>query len=67
MNCFRSGDAVTYDFLVIATGCRLRYDKIKGLPEGLDAPGVCSNYSPSYCEKTYREVMEFKVIFYTSF
>ncbi|PAV62564.1 hypothetical protein WR25_00179 isoform J [Diploscapter pachys] len=55
-----NGDAVTYDFLVIATGCRLRYDKIKGLPEGLDAPGVCSNYSPSYCEKTYREVMQFK-------
>ncbi|CAJ0605091.1 unnamed protein product [Cylicocyclus nassatus] len=29
---------------------------IKGLPEGLDTPGVCSNYSPFHCTKTFKEL-----------
>ena len=61
-----AGDTVTYDWLVIATGLQLRYiseckpylrgyfryDKIKGLPEAFDTPGVGSNYSSKYVEKT---------------
>ena len=54
------GDRITYDFLVVAVGLRLRYDKIKGLPEAFDTPGVGSNYSPLYVEKTAKAIREFK-------
>ncbi|XP_023345046.1 sulfide:quinone oxidoreductase, mitochondrial [Eurytemora carolleeae] len=41
--------------------CNLyRYDKIKGLPEAFETPGVCSNYSPLYVEKTTKAIKEFK-------
>ena len=56
-----SGDTVTYDWLVIATGLQLRYEKIKGLPEAFDTPGVGSNYSVSYVDKTRKAIEEFKV------
>ena len=36
-----------------------RYDKIKGLPEAFDTPGVGSNYSYKYVEKTQRAIKEF--------
>ncbi|EYB99192.1 hypothetical protein Y032_0124g1213 [Ancylostoma ceylanicum] len=52
----RSGDEITYDYLIICTGCQLRFDMIKGLPEALETPGVCSNYSPFHCEKTFKEL-----------
>ena len=38
-----------------------RYDKIKGLPEAFETPGVCSNYSPLYVEKTTKAIQDFKV------
>ena len=38
-----------------------RYDKIKGLPEAFDTPGVGSNYSSKYVEKTKKAIDEFKV------
>ena len=40
-----------------------RYDKIKGLPEAFDTPGVGSNYSSKYVEKTKKAIDEFKVAF----
>ena len=55
-----SGDVVNYDFLVVAMGLELRYDKIKGLPEAFDTPGVGSNYSVKYVEKTQKAIQEFK-------
>lgn len=54
------GDVVHYDFLVVALGLQLRYDKIKGLPEAFETPGVCSNYSPLYVEKTTKAIQDFK-------
>ncbi|CDR32708.1 Pyr_redox_2 domain-containing protein [Caenorhabditis elegans] len=56
----RGGDEITYDYMVIAMGVQLRYDMIKGAKEALDTPGVCSNYSPFYVEKHYKEAMNFK-------
>ncbi|EGT53452.1 hypothetical protein CAEBREN_32809 [Caenorhabditis brenneri] len=41
-------------------GDQLRYDMIKGAKEALETPGVCSNYSPFYVEKHYKEAMNFK-------
>ena len=62
-NCLHTaaGDVITYDWLVIATGLVLRYEKIKGLPEAFDTPGVGSNYSVKYVEKTRQAIEEFKV------
>jgi len=55
-----SGDVITYDHLVIAMGLQLRYEKIKGLPEAFDTPGVGSNYSVKYVEKTTEAIKNFK-------
>ncbi|MGR8940331.1 MAG: NAD(P)/FAD-dependent oxidoreductase [Gammaproteobacteria bacterium] len=49
----RSGDTVTYDYLVVCPGLQLDWDKIKGLKETLNKNNVCSNYSPDTCEYTW--------------
>ena len=41
--------------------CIARYEKIKGLPEAFDSPGVGSNYSVKYVEKTNKAIQEFQV------
>ena len=35
---------VTYDYLVVALGMDIRFDKVNGLTETLGKNGVCSNY-----------------------
>merc|ERR1719318_789028 len=54
------GDVVNYEFLVVAMRLELRYEKIKGLPEAFDTPGVGSNYSVKYVEKTQKAIEDFK-------
>ena len=41
-----NGEKITYDYLVVAIGLDIRFDKIKGLAEALGKNGVCSNYGP---------------------
>ena len=58
-----SGEEISYDFLVVAMGINLRYDLIKGLEdrkEAFKASGLCSNYHPTLCEKTWKEISSFK-------
>ncbi|CAJ0585888.1 unnamed protein product, partial [Mesorhabditis spiculigera] len=57
-----NGESLTYDYLIVATGIRPRYDLIKGLPEALsmEGSGVCSIYLPHFAEKTNREIEAFK-------
>jgi len=55
-----AGEEVHYEYLVVAMGLQLRYDNIKGLPEAFDTPGVGSNYSAKYVEKTHKAIQEFK-------
>jgi len=55
-----NSEEVNYKYLVIALGIKLRYDKIKGLPEALGTSGVCSNYSAETVESTYECLKEFK-------
>lgn len=55
-----SGTEVKYDYLVVALGIRLAFEKIKGLPEAFETPGVCSNYSVLTVEKTAKAIMDFK-------
>lgn len=53
----KSGDAITYDFLVVCPGLQLDFNKIEGLVETLGKNGVCSNYSADTVEYTW-EVLQ---------
>ncbi|KAJ3097559.1 hypothetical protein HDU97_004752 [Phlyctochytrium planicorne] len=55
-----SGEAVGYDFLVVAPGIQINWDKIPGLKEALGKNGVSSNYSADYVEKTAEYIKAFK-------
>ncbi|CAH8864629.1 unnamed protein product [Trichobilharzia szidati] len=56
-----NGDKISYDYLILALGMDLRYDKITGAEEALKTdPRVCSNYSPNYVEKTLKAYHDFK-------
>lgn len=56
----RGGDSVTYDYLVVAPGIQLNWDKVKGLKETLGKNGVCSNYAYDQVEYTWRTLRTFK-------
>ncbi|EGD77928.1 flavo-binding protein [Salpingoeca rosetta] len=56
----QNGDEFTYDFLVVAAGFQLDWDKIKGLKDALGKDGVTSNYSPKSCEKSWEFMQAFK-------
>jgi sulfide:quinone oxidoreductase len=49
----RSGDSISYDYLVVCPGLQLDWDKIQGLKETLGKNSVCSNYSPETAEYTW--------------
>lgn len=36
------------------------FEKVKGLPAAFETPGVCSNYSPLYVNKTLQALKNFK-------
>jgi sulfide:quinone oxidoreductase len=45
----RSGDVITYDYLIAAPGIQIDLDGIEGLRETIGKNGVCSNYiDPEY-------------------
>ncbi|GAA5869930.1 hypothetical protein JCM16303_001844 [Sporobolomyces ruberrimus] len=56
------GDVISYDFLVVAPGLKIDFDKIKGLNEGLADPSgfVSSIYSVDTVEKVWKNVQNFK-------
>ncbi|EGG20052.1 putative sulfide quinone reductase [Cavenderia fasciculata] len=56
----KSGKKVSYDYLVVATGLTIYWDKIKGLKETLGKNGVTSNYSFDSVEKTYDFIKNLK-------
>ena len=49
----RSGETISYDYLVVCPGLQLDWDKIAGLKETLGKNNVCSNYSPDTAEYTW--------------
>lgn len=53
------GRSVTYDFLVVAPGMKLDWDRVEGLREALGSNGVCSNYSPQYAPYTWQCLQQF--------
>ncbi|KAA0198087.1 Sulfide:quinone oxidoreductase mitochondrial [Fasciolopsis buskii] len=56
-----SGRQLSYDFLILALGMRLRFDKIPGAMEALEGdPRVLSNYSLPHLEKTFKAYQTFQ-------
>ncbi len=53
---------VTYDYLVVAAGIQLDWDKIPGLKESVGKPGagVCSNYSYQTVSSTWENIKNLK-------
>ncbi len=49
----RSGDTISYDYLVVCPGLQLDWDKISGLKETIGKNNVCSNYSAETVEYTW--------------
>ncbi|MFP5316445.1 MAG: FAD/NAD(P)-binding oxidoreductase, partial [Actinomycetes bacterium] len=56
----RSGDKVGYEFLVVAPGIQIDWDRIPGLQEALKTPYVSSNYDYDLAEKTARMIEGFR-------
>ncbi|MFP2896120.1 FAD-dependent oxidoreductase [Corallococcus sp. 4LFB] len=56
----RGGARVGYDFLVVAPGIQLDWDKVRGLREALETPFVSSNYDFRLAPKTWEMVRAFQ-------
>jgi len=56
----RQGRKIRYDFLVVALGIQIDWDKIPGLKEGLGQQQICSNYSYQQVDYTWECVRSFK-------
>ncbi len=56
----RDGKKVTYDWLVVAAGIQLNWDRVKGLKDAVGHNGVCSNYSYQYVTSTWENIRTFK-------
>ena len=56
----RDGKTVTYDFLVVAPGIQINWDKVKGLKESVGKNGVCSNYSFDTVDSTWENIRHLK-------
>lgn len=49
----RGGQKISYDWLVVAAGIQINWDKIPGLNESIGKNGVCSNYSFDTVDSTW--------------
>jgi sulfide:quinone oxidoreductase len=54
----RSGEVVSYDYLVVCPGLQLDWQKVQGLQETIGKNNVCSNYSPDTVEYTWQSIQE---------
>ncbi|NRD58584.1 NAD(P)/FAD-dependent oxidoreductase [Corallococcus exiguus] len=54
------GARLTYDFLVVAPGIQLDWDRVRGLREALKTPFVSSNYDFRLAPKTWEMVRAFQ-------
>lgn len=56
----RGGKRLTYDFLIVAAGIQVDWDKVKGLRESIGRNGVCSNYGYDTVNTTWDAIRNFK-------
>ena len=54
----KSGDVISYDYLVVCPGLQLDFNKIDGLVDTLGKNGVCSNYSQDTVEYTWETLQK---------
>jgi sulfide:quinone oxidoreductase len=54
----RGGAAVAYDYLVVAPGIQIDWDRVRGLEEALGRDGVCSIYSYRHVDYTWQCIRE---------
>ena len=62
----KSGQKLTYDYLIVAPGIQLDWGKVKGLKENLGKNGVCTNYlfeQAPYTWQTLKTLKRGKAIF----
>lgn len=51
----RSGE-IHYDYLIVAAGVKIYWDRVPGLKESIGKNGVCSNYSIDYVQSTWENI-----------
>jgi len=56
----RSGERITYDFLIVCCGIQLDWHLVKGLQKTIGRNGVCSNYHVNYAPYTYECIKNFQ-------
>ncbi|KAJ9086488.1 hypothetical protein DSO57_1003421 [Entomophthora muscae] len=56
----KSGRKLHYEYLVVAPGIELKWNKISGLEEALGKNGVASNYSDKYVKKVWEFLRQTK-------
>jgi len=56
----REGRRITYDYLVVALGIQIDWDKIPGLKEGIGRQQICSNYSYQHVDYTWDCIRNFR-------
>jgi sulfide:quinone oxidoreductase len=56
----RDGKQIGYEYLVVAPGIQLDWDKVKGLKEAVGKDGVCSNYSYETVNTTWENIRNFE-------
>ncbi len=56
----RGGRAIGYDYLVVALGIQIDWNKIPGLSEGIGKDGICSNYSYQHVDYTWECLKNFR-------
>jgi sulfide:quinone oxidoreductase len=56
----RDGQTITYDWLIVASGLQLQWEKIKGLKDAIGQNGVCSNYSYATVDTTSEAIHNFR-------
>lgn len=50
------GDSIAYDYLIVAAGLKLDWEKIDGLAGNLGRNGICSNYSYDSVASTWENI-----------
>ncbi|MBL8817334.1 MAG: NAD(P)/FAD-dependent oxidoreductase [Planctomyces sp.] len=56
----RQGTRIRYNWLIVAAGLQINWDRIPGLRESVGKNGVCSNYSYDTVESTWKEIRNFQ-------
>lgn len=54
-----AGRAIAYDYLVLAAGISIDWDRVKGLAGHVGQDGLCSNYSYETVDSTWQNISHF--------